>query len=223
MVSYLVIFLASLGWSGHCIGMCGGFALSLAAQQRGMPRLLAHQALFHAGKTFTYVFLGALAAAAGAHLQRHAQWLGLLAGLTLLLIGLNTFGVFRRARGFSAFLDATPLCGFLRGFMQLSTALAAFLLGLFTGFLPCGLVYAMLAYAATLQSLPDALLSMAAFGIGTVPALLLLGATGGFLKNRVPLMKLSGALTILLGLVTILRGFDFLHGACCPHHLFGSN
>lgn len=194
--------------------MCGGFALSLASPQKNGRQLLLHQALYHAGKTFTYIFLGVLAAALGVYLQRFSTGLGYLAGALLILIGLNTFGAFRRATRLSAFLETTPLCGILRGFLQPTNALSAFLLGLFNGFLPCPLIYAMLAYATTLHSLPAAMATMAVFGLGTMPALAMLSTTGGWLKNRMPLLRISGALTIALGIVTIARGFEAIH-ICC--------
>jgi len=171
-VSYLLIFLASVGWSGHCIGMCGMFPLSLAAPGLQLARLLARQGLYIAGKTFTYVFLGVVAAWLGLYLQRWSCGVGLGAGILLVAIGLNTLGVFQRAKGFSAFLEATPLCAMLRGFMQQTSATAAFLLGLLNGFLPCPLTYAMMGMAATLHSMPQAAAVMAVFGLGTAPGLL---------------------------------------------------
>lgn len=218
-MSYLGVFLVSLAWSGHCLGMCGGFAVSIAFAQKKLSTVLAHQFLYHAGKTFTYVFLGVLVSAVGVYLQRFSFWLGVVAGVLLILVGLNTLGLFRRATRFHAFFEATPLCGMLSGLMRQTSALSAFELGLFNGFLPCPLFYAMLAYAATLNSVGHAVATMAVFGLGTVPALAALGAGGGWLKNRVPFLKVSGALTIALGLITILRGFDFIHvmmpGAHC--------
>jgi hypothetical protein len=218
-VSYLVVFLAALTWSGHCVGMCGGFAFSLASPGRNAAQLFGYQLLYHAGKTFTYCFLGVLALALGVYVRQFSLWLGWLAGALLILIGLNALGVFRRATRFSGFLEATPLCGLLRGFMQPTNPLSAFLLGLVNGFLPCPLVYAMLVYVATLTSVVPAVATMAVFGAGTIPALVAVGAAGGWLRHRLPLMKVSGGLTLALGVVTILRGFDFFHavlpGHCC--------
>lgn len=217
-MSYLVVFLASLAWSGHCLGMCGGFALSLAAAPQKWPTLFARQLLYHAGKTFTYIFLGMLALALGLYLKRFSFWLGIVAGILLIAIGLNTLGVLRRAKSFSAFLEATPVCGMLDAFMHQRSAMSAFLLGLFNGFLPCPLVYAMLVYVATLPAWLPAMLTMTVFGLGTLPALVTLGMGGGLLKNRVPLLKISGALTIALGLITVLRGFDFIHAMLPGQH-----
>lgn len=52
-----------------------------------------------------------------------------------------------------------------------------YLLGVALGFLPCGFLYAALAAAATADPLHGAL-AMLAFGLGTVPALVLVGIAG---------------------------------------------
>ena len=61
----LLIFTASLMGSVHCAAMCGGFTLSLARPgQAGSS--LARMTVYHAGKLFTYVFIGLAAGLAGA-------------------------------------------------------------------------------------------------------------------------------------------------------------
>lgn len=218
-MTYLAIFLAALAWSGHCLGMCGGFALALSGATAGWPGRLARQLLYHAGKTFTYLFLGLVAFAVGLSLRAFSLWLSWLAGLLLILIGLQLLGVFQRAVTVQRWLTAHPLCGLLTGWMRNTTPGGAFLLGLGNGFLPCPLVYAILAYAATLPAMMPAALTMIAFGLGTLPALVALGLAGGALRQRWPWLKISGLITLGLGVVTILRGFDFFHavlpGQCC--------
>lgn len=209
-MSYLAVFLASLAWSGHCVGMCGGFALAVNSPAR--------MAAYQAGKLFTYLFLAVLALGIGLYLRQFSFWLGLVAGGLLILIGLNSLGAFRRATRLSGWLAATPLCGVFGGLLQQRTVTGAFVLGLFNGFLPCPLVYAMLAYIATLPALAPALTTMTIFALGTMPALAAMSLAGQWLQHRVPLMKISGIITILLGLVTAARGFDFIHavlpGSC---------
>jgi hypothetical protein len=218
-VTYLAVFLAALAWSGHCVGMCGGFALSLAGTPTNLTGKLARQLLYHAGKTFTYLFLGVLAFAVGLSLRQFALWLSGLAGGLLILIGLHLLGVFRRAVHLNQWLTATPVCSLLTSFLRDPTPGGAFLLGLGNGFLPCPLVYAMLAYVATLPAVLPAALTMTLFGLGTAPALVALGLAGGALRQRWPLLKISGGITLALGVVTLLRGFDFFHaflpGHCC--------
>ncbi len=62
----------------------------------------------------------------------------------------------------------------------------AFFAGVFTGFLPCGLVYAFLALASATQNMFAGWLTMLAFGLGTMPIMVLTGLGGGLLTFRAP-------------------------------------
>ena len=88
------------------------------------------------------------------------------------------------------------------------THAATFGLGMVNGLLPCGLVYGVLALAAATGSPLRGALTMAVFGVATIPALYLL-AMASFLMRpawRMRLNRISGVLVIVLGLITILRG-----------------
>jgi sulfite exporter TauE/SafE len=83
--------------------------------------------------------------------------------------------------------------------------------GLLNGLLPCGLVY--LAVAGALNS-PGPLWSagyMAAFGLGTLPMMLLTVTAGQFagVRLRSGLRRLYPAFLLLLGLLFIYRGVAF--------------
>ena len=58
------------------------------------------------------------------------------------------------------------------------------LFGVVLGFLPCGLLYAALAVAASSAGALDGALAMLAFGLGTVPALMALGVFGQMVGRR---------------------------------------
>jgi hypothetical protein len=81
-------------------------------------------------------------------------------------------------------------------------------LGLATGFLPCGLSWAMIAKAATTHSLPLGFLTMVAFGLGTVPALFATGVSASFLSIKVRILgeKIAALSLIAMGLVLITKG-----------------
>ena len=76
-------------------------------------------------------------------------------------------------------------------------------LGLAWGWLPCGLTYSMLLLAATTANAADGALVMAAFGVGTLPAMV--SATVAFeraarlLANRATLRNVAGALLLAFG------------------------
>ncbi|HQU74904.1 MAG TPA: sulfite exporter TauE/SafE family protein, partial [Calditrichia bacterium] len=81
-------------------------------------------------------------------------------------------------------------------------------LGVVLGFIPCGLVYAAGAKAATSGGAISGMLTMLAFGLGTVPALLMvgLGAQSVSAKFRYQVFRFATLLVIALGIMTTYRG-----------------
>lgn len=84
-----------------------------------------------------------------------------------------------------------------------------FLLGALNGLLPCGLLYAALAYATSLANPATSTLFMLIFGLGTFPALILAAALMSWLRQSVATqtVRVSGIIIILTGIVTIARAF----------------
>ena len=85
-------------------------------------------------------------------------------------------------------------------------------LGVFNAFLPCQLIYAFAARAASTASIAEGMLTMLAFGLGTVPAMLALGCTPRLVgpTTRARLARASGVLVVAFGLLTALRGCDLV-------------
>jgi sulfite exporter TauE/SafE len=101
--------------------------------------------------------------------------------------------------------------------------LDVFLAGLFTGLLPCGLVYAMLALAGSTGSIPLAMATMVAFGLGTVPIMVATGCGGSLLgvAARRKLYTVAAWCVVITGIVSVGRGVMFLQlpwftGGGCP-------
>ena len=248
-VQNLAMFVGGLLGSGHCIGMCGGFAMTVGALCPRMPAGLLHQAIYSAGRIFTYGFLGAMAAWAGARLGAQGsvfsgaqQVLAIAAGVLMIAFGLSTFGLisFRRQAserpgatlvtsvgspgGVAASYDAGPAASFFGHFLRPTAPRGVFLAGVFTGFLPCGLVYAFLAFAASMGDPLAGWLGMACFGLGTVPAMVLAGFGGAMVtvRWRARVQRIAAAFVVVLGAVTLYRGVRQgpCHGAasapdCC--------
>jgi sulfite exporter TauE/SafE len=113
----------------------------------------------------------------------------------------------------------TILSGAFGALLSNPTAGGAFALGLAGGFLPCPVVIAFLALCVQSRSVPIGMGTMAAMGIGTVWSLALVGAAGGAaragLRRWGP--QVGGAVLLLLGLTTTLRGSDAFHRLMgCP-------
>ncbi|HND51065.1 MAG TPA: sulfite exporter TauE/SafE family protein [Pirellulaceae bacterium] len=228
MIEWPFLIMAGMLGSSHCIGMCGGFALTLAGSSRSPWNNLGRQMAYTTGRLFTYSTLGGLAGFVGWRLTKlvpsgvHvAAVLAIVAGLFLLYQGLVAAGVWRRksiGAGEGGCLAGSYFGAILRapGFMP------AFLAGLFTGLLPCGLLYGMIALAASTHDLVYGLGTMAIFGLGTAPVMIATG-WGGSLLNlavRKHIFRIAAWSLVLTGAISVVRGVSFLtHGigpTSCP-------
>lgn len=199
----------------HCAGMCGPFALAAAGHGGARPARLS---LYLAGKTCTYVFLGALAGAAGGRLAQAfgpAQLvLGLAVGAALVFAGARVLagsgagagGLGAPGRLFVAAL-AGPLAR-LRAARAGGAWGAGFALGGLTGLLPCGVSWLAALQAAALGGPVRGAAFLLAFGLGTAPALAVTGLAGGGLLARLGPRRArwaGGGLLVAAGLLALWR------------------
>lgn len=211
--SFLVGFTAGLAATPHCLGMCGGFPLHLAkGSHKG--RILLRQILFVTGKAFTYMFLGALAAALGVVLLKDtkvasfAPVLRLLAGLITVFLGLLMMGFkLPSIKALQGISDAGFVRSLFGGILDSPTPLSSFVLGLGVGFLPCPLPMGMMAAAAASHSITQGIVLMAGVGLGTAPGLIAVGIFGVGLNRKFTRygMKLAGVMVLAVGLLTLGR------------------
>jgi len=160
----------ALAGAAHCAGMCGVFAMRAAAARAGgagLYRLI----VYTIGKSFTYVFIGALAGAVGQAALSTASWVqaavGILVGLALAMAAMRLLratpfpapGAGHMARYVGMLVGALPRGDRLSG---------SFFLGMVTGAIPCGLVYIAALESAALGSPLGGAVLMSAFGLGTV-------------------------------------------------------
>lgn len=216
MLDLPLIFAAGLLGGAHCVGMCGGFVLALGTtSERGAS--LVHQACYFIGKTLTYTVMGAavglVGSTVGAHLASVQDAISIAAGGVMLVIGLGLVGALRRVGGFGVLMNRPRFRRAVRYFTRKRTRAGALGVGLMNGLLPCGMVYGMLAMAAASGTLLGGALTMFVFGIATVPALLVLGLAGHLIRPawRHRIHRASGAIVLLLGLITVLRATPAMH------------
>ena len=211
-MTWLAIFAGGLAASIHCVGMCGIFPLALAA---GRPDgRWRRQLLYHLGRLNTLVALGAIAGLAGTAIASSAPFAGagrmlaLIAGGFLVAVGLEMLGVVGGVTAFAAVPGRGRLGRTLAAVAWSRSPAAPLALGVMNAFLPCQLVWAFTARAAASGSAAEGMAVMLAFGLGTVPALLLVGGAGRSLAAglRAPLMRLAAGVVIAFGVVTLLRG-----------------
>ncbi|MDP3539803.1 MAG: sulfite exporter TauE/SafE family protein [Azonexus sp.] len=214
--AYLALFLVGLLGGTHCVGMCGGIvgALSMGAPAR-WSMLLA----YNGGRILSYAAAGSIAGALGAaSLGLEGQVpvrliLYFLANLMLVALGLYLLGVtralaFTERAGQHLWRILQPLT---KRFLPARTMRQAFPLGVLWGWLPCGLVYSALASALSSGSAGHGALMMLAFGLGTLPNLLLAGILLARLNEfvRRPAVRMFSGLLVLgfgiYGLLGLMR------------------
>lgn len=210
-VSLLAMMLIGLLGAGHCVGMCGGIATGLGLASGGRPGPLVLG--YNLGRVLSYGLGGVLVASLG---QWGREYLALgpvlriAAGVILILMGLYLADWWRalvhlERAGSHLWKRLQPLGRSLLPVRRFSQAL---LLGGLWGWLPCGLVYSALVYAATAPSPWQGGMMMLAFGLGTAPAMV----AGGFFSSRIRLLLQGLLLRRMMALLMILFGIWTLVG-----------
>jgi sulfite exporter TauE/SafE len=210
----VALFVTGLLGSLHCVGMCGGFVLALDRPRAFPWRRLGLQAAFHAGKTSTYVCLGAAAGLAGGGLVR-ASWfhsaqavLAVVAGSLMLVAGLQIAGAVAAWPVGSLFGPGSPYDRAVRAVSNARGPSGAFAMGALAGLLPCPLVYAFLAAALAAGGLFAAMGTMAILGLASMPALVAVALVGASVSPRLRrrVVVAAGVVVAVLGAVVLVRG-----------------
>ncbi|MDR2093276.1 MAG: sulfite exporter TauE/SafE family protein [Azoarcus sp.] len=226
---YLAVFLIGLLGGVHCVSMCGGIvgALSMQVAQpspaagsargwvrgRQWPLHLAYSL----GRIFSYTAAGGALGALGSLGMLYDGMmpvqivLYVLANLMLVALGLYL-------AGFTRFLAPLERAGQVvwrriqpatRRFLPVRTVAQALPLGALWGFLPCGMVYMALTTALMTGSAWRGAGLMLAFGLGTLPNLLL----AGLLLGRFREFTRNGKVRLLAGLLVLGFGLFGLMNA----------
>jgi sulfite exporter TauE/SafE len=198
--------------------MCGPFAAIIGSHAESWKMNLLRQMIYSCGRIFTYSVLGSVAGAIGHranNLAGQLPWLpalvAALAGLLLIKEGLRTAGILRRHSGGSA-RSGCAGGSIIKTLLMTPSYLGNFLAGLFTGLLPCGLVYAFLAIAVQSSSLVAGLITMLVFGAATVPVMVATGCSVSVIphSHRHRLARLAGWCLVLAGIISLARGWGYL-------------
>jgi sulfite exporter TauE/SafE len=196
----------------HCIGMCGSIigalTFSIAPEVRQNKTALFFFVLnYNLGRISSYALAGSFVGLleillslpfAQGHGHRILQLLSaaVMAGAGLYIAGLFPRFAYIEKLGSKFWKKIEP---FGRKLMPIKTKLSAFLFGMVWGWLPCGLVYAALALAATAGDSLKSSLTMLAFGLGTLPAVIGIG----IMTNTLTKLSRMKHFRLLVGLFMI--------------------
>lgn len=195
----------------HCIGMCGPIAMMLPVSRTNPSKKAFQILLYHAGRLTSYALLGFLFGLIGRGLyiagiqQNISIAVGVLM-ITIAVVPAKKFAKYNFARPIYTMISAVK-AGLGSQFKRKSPD-AFFMVGLFNGLLPCGLVYAALFGAIAMQNIGLSMLYMILYGAGTIPLMSAVVYAVNFLSfpYRRTVQKIVPAITIGIGLLFVLRG-----------------
>jgi sulfite exporter TauE/SafE len=209
---YGLAFMTGIAGAFHCLGMCGTFAGGYFIGHGWKHKLTPHIA-YHSVRIFTYVLLGIGGALAGRVLAQagivgKAQGiLMIVAGLIIIVTGLwlGGFLPWRQAKSCHKQCNAVHFQDWRKGkYMPL-------LAGLMNGLVPCSLVFSVAIKTLVTDNVLEAGLIMLFFGLGTLPMMLLVTASGALAGDKIKgvFIPLTGLLVILMGSWTLYEGIVF--------------
>lgn len=230
-VTFLSAVLVGLLGAGHCVGMCGGISglLSIGTERLSLPSRVARVLAYNGGRIASYTAAGALAGFASQAVSgllplvlARQLAMGLSAAFALLLalylVGWGGFLIRLERAGGRLWQRLKPLAQRL---IPARSAAQSFALGLVWGWLPCGLVYTVLAWALASGSPARGALLMAGFGLGTLPALITMGMAGSWLlswRNRPQVRYAAAAVLVGLAVTALWHGLGMgAHGVDHVH------
>jgi uncharacterized protein len=198
--------------SFHCVGMCGPLALALPVHHlRNMQQALAI-GLYNIGRVITYSLMGALFGwlGRGIYIAGFQQWFSIIMGIVILVLAVLFYFL---NKSFSpAWLHSfhSGIQRIMGKLLQKPRLAHYLLLGMANGLLPCGMVYLAIAGALSTTGIEQSVFFMAAFGSGTLPAMLILSFFGVRIKLslRQQIKKAVPFIIAGMAVLLILRGMN---------------
>ena len=223
-MGYGLIFVVGLLTSLHCIAMCGGIVLSQGIRKReeqterdlealtGPARFrtrLLPSLLYNGGRVVSYTIIGGLVGALGSLFSLSTALKGampVIAGAFMLFLGVRMLGIIPWLSRLTIRLPGS----WGEKLSASASRRGPFVVGLLNGLMPCGPLQTMQVYALGTGSFFAGALSMFLFSLGTVPLLLGFGAISSLLSAKFNrrMLKASGVLVMVLGLVMFTRGMS---------------
>lgn len=205
----------TLGFLGsfHCVGMCGPIALALPLNHNSLSSKITGALLYNVGRMFTYALLGSLFGLLGQSvvIAGYQQALSITLGVIILIMVLlpsSAYGRFKITALIYSYIG--KLKQKLGSLFKKRSYSSLFFIGTLNGLLPCGLVYLGITGAIATGGSLEGALFMAMFGLGTLPAMFVLGMLGNSISInfRNKINKAIPIFVVAMALLLILRGMN---------------
>ncbi|VVB83096.1 putative copper-exporting P-type ATPase A [uncultured archaeon] len=210
--SLILLFAAGILTGFHCISMCGGFVVSYTAKNALNGHKGFKQHLVYGGsKVISYTIIGGIFGLIGGVFAFSTQLRGIvaiLAGIFMIFYAFSMFGFkfFKKFQINPKFLTKMASNASSKSNGQYK---GPFFTGLLNGlFIACGPLQAMYLYAAGTGNFFTGAISLAAFGLGTLPVMLGFGSLTTVIshKTTAKILKVSAIIVLILGLIMLNRG-----------------
>lgn len=207
---FLIGLVASMS---TCLAATGGLLIAIASKYKEKhPELTGKQAFrphvyFNIGRVVSYTILGGLVGAIGSLFTLSPTMNGVLTiiiAVVMLLLGFQMLNIFPFLRNFQ-FKMPKFLAHKIHDSSNSDHKLAPFSLGAATFFLPCGFTQALQLYVLSKGDFMTGAITMLVFSLGTLPALVSLGAVSSYAKGsfKKTFMKFAGVIVVLLAIFSI--------------------
>ena len=216
-MGYGFVFLIGLAASvSTCMAVTGGLLVATAAKYNerfgagsGFRAFRPHLS-FNAGRIVSYTVFGGMVGALGSVIALSPGASGAVTvavSIVMLILGFQILGIFPRLARFAPRMPK-GIAHWLSRLTDVEKPHAPFLLGAGTFFLPCGFTQALQLYVLTTGSWVTGALTMFTFSLGTLPALLALGAVSSFARGTFQryFLRFAGAVVVLLAVLNVQSG-----------------
>ncbi len=207
-------FLMGLIGSVHCIGMCGPLVMAIPISGQSNFQKWVSILLYHFGKISSYTILGILLGLFGSSLPLFGvqENLSIVIGSIMLLYVLYVLLIKSKWKipFFKSNILYTIIIKKMGALFKSKNSSSFYLIGFLNGLLPCGMVYLALTSALATQSVVQGAVIMAFFGLGTMPALIMVAIGGQYMGRtiRSRLQALVPVFIFSMGILLILRGLN---------------
>lgn len=225
--SYGLLFIFGVLTSFHCIGMCGGIAISQCVKKdeneaesssSKSHRVLVPSLLYNLGRVISYTIVGGIAGGLGHIISFSGMLKGIIpiiGGLFMIIMAINLLGIFPVLRRLNIRMPY-----FIAKKITKGNNYSPAIVGLLSGLMPCGPLQIVQLYALGTKSVVFGALSMFFFSVGTVPVLFIFGAINTIISKKFSkvILKVSAGLVLVLGVVMIGRGLALYGISIGMHH-----
>ena len=209
LTPWTAMLIGAIASVSTCLAVVGGLILSLSAEISQDVSNFRPFTFFHSGRLIGFTVLGGVLGTLGSAIEINytvTAFLGLVAAVVMIILGINLIDTFGFAKKFQL---ALPKGIFIKVIKIEKGFFAPFLIGAGTFFLPCGFTQSMQIAALASGSWIQGAFIMSMFALGTLPMLVLISFSSykfAHSKYASVFFKSAGIIVFGLGFFAFLSG-----------------